>query len=391
MSQRLIGRSPDLSRLRDEGYDIEVRAGHLLVKDVPYVNSSGKVGRGTLVSELTLAGDTTTTPGTHVVYFTGDHPCNRDGSEIAKIKHQSERKVIDGDLVVLHSFSSKPTGGYADYHQKMTTYVAIISGPARSLEPSATARTFPVVEAAQDESVFNYIDTASSRAHITTAARKLMLNRVAIVGVGGTGSYILDLIAKVAVGEIHLFDEDTFSQHNAFRSPGAASIEELRGRPTKVAHLTEKYSRMHRHIIPHPYRVDSSNLDELRGMDCVFLCLDVGEEKRALLDGLQGFGVTYIDVGMGIYLVDDSLGGILRVTTCTKHKQDHIGTRIPTAGPAGQDDYSTNIQVADLNALNAALAVIRWKKLCGFYLDFEKEHHSAYTIDGNSLINDDQA
>ena len=33
----------------------------------------------------------------------------------------------------------------------------------------------------------------------------------------------------------------------------------------------------------------------------------------------------------------------------------------------GEDDYSSNIQVADLNALNAILAIIRWKRYLGFY------------------------
>ena len=39
MSQQLISRNPDLRRLREEGYDIELRAGHLLVKGVPYVDA----------------------------------------------------------------------------------------------------------------------------------------------------------------------------------------------------------------------------------------------------------------------------------------------------------------------------------------------------------------
>lgn len=55
------------------------------------------------------------------------------------------------------------------------------------------------------------------------------------------------------------------------------------------------------------------------------------------------------------------------------------------------DEYAQNIQIADLNALNAALAVIKWKKLCGFYQDFEHEHHSTYTSDGNAMTNEDQA
>ena len=59
-------------------------------------------------------------------------------------------------------------------------------------------------------------------------------------------------------------------------------------------------------------------------------------------------------------------------------------------GEADVDDvYSRNVQVADLNALNATLAVIRWKKLCGFYADFDQERHSVYTIDGNHLLNED--
>ena len=44
----LINHSPDLKKLRDEGYDLEVRSGHLLVKDVRYVNSHKKVARGVL-------------------------------------------------------------------------------------------------------------------------------------------------------------------------------------------------------------------------------------------------------------------------------------------------------------------------------------------------------
>lgn len=37
MQSALISRSPDLLRLRDEGYEVEVRSGHLLVHNVPYV------------------------------------------------------------------------------------------------------------------------------------------------------------------------------------------------------------------------------------------------------------------------------------------------------------------------------------------------------------------
>lgn len=388
MSQQLISLSPDLKRLRDEGYDIEVRSNFLLIKNVPYVNSKKEIELGTLVSELNLAGETTTKPNTHVAYFAGNCPCNKDGSEI-KQKNQSGDQTLDKGLVVNHLFSSKPTsGGYQNYYEKVTTYVAIISSPAQSINPAVTAKIFPTIETSEQESVFKYLDTSSSRAGINVVTRNLELGKVAIVGLGGTGSYILDLVAKTPIKEIHLFDGDDFLNHNAFRSPGAPSIEELRNKSKKVVYFTEKYSKMRRNIIPHDYYLDSSNVDQLQGMDFAFLCLE-GESKKLIVEKLEKLNISFIDVGMGVQLVDDSLLGVLRITSSTNKKRDHVKKRIPFSNGGG-DDYSRNIQIADLNALNAALAVIKWKKLFKFYKDLEDEHHSTYTIDGNMLTNDDK-
>ena len=392
MSQQLISRSRDLTRLRDEGYNIEIRANHLVVKDVPYVNANKEVKIGALVSDLTLAGDVTTTPGTHVVMFAGEHPCDKNGVEIDKIKHSSKRMILEGDLAVDHSFSSKPNGGYKDYYDKMSTYATIIASPAESIDQSVTAKTFRLIEPEEDDSVFAYLDTASSRAGITLVTNKLTRSNAAIVGLGGTGSYILDLVAKTPVREIHLFDADKFSQHNAFRSPGAPSIGELREQPTKVAYFADRYSRMHRHIVSHDCYIGDSNVEELRAMDFVFLALDKGEPKKLIVEKLEACDVTFIDVGMGVTLVDAALLGVLRITSSTPDKRDHVSDkkRIPFTDGDGNNDYDRNIQITDLNALNAALAVIKWKKLCGFYQDFEHEHYSTYTIDGNLLTNEDK-
>jgi hypothetical protein len=40
------------------------------------------------------------------------------------------------------------------------------------------------------------------------------------------------------------------------------------------------------------------------------------------------------------------------------------------------NEYHTNIQIAELNALNASLAVIKYKQLRGFYrTDIPADHH----------------
>src|ERR1700691_146541 len=107
MSQRPINRSPDLKKLRDEGYDLEIRSGCLLVRDVPYVNSRKEITRGMLVIKLVLADDQTGRPDTHVAYFSGEHPCKEDGTEIDKIKAGSGAQSIAEGVTIQHTFSAK--------------------------------------------------------------------------------------------------------------------------------------------------------------------------------------------------------------------------------------------------------------------------------------------
>lgn len=391
MSPQLIARSPDLQRLVDDGYEVEIVGGHLVLNSVPYVDAQRRVRLGRLVTALALAGDRTVRPATHVATFAGDFPCDTQGRSLSRISAGSARQALGGALVVDHTFSSKPAQGYADYYELMTTYAAILSGPAEALDPAVSARTHRIVESTDGDAPFEYLDTATSRAGIADVSSKLARNRAVIVGLGGTGSYVLDLLAKTPLCRIDLYDGDVFLQHNAFRGPGAPSIDDLRRRPMKVDHWKAVYSRMHRGIEPHPVYVTEANIGELEGADIVFLCMDAGEAKVAIIRGLEAMGVHFIDVGMGLELVDGSLLGQLRVTTSTPAKRDHVwaGQRVPMTGAGNDNVYARNIQVADLNALNACLAVIRWKKLVGFYVDLEGEHHSVYALDGNQLLNEE--
>ncbi|MFA6417250.1 MAG: ThiF family adenylyltransferase [Patescibacteria group bacterium] len=387
MLHKLISLSPDLKKLRDEGFEVEINGAFLLVHNIPYVNIKKEIAFGTIVSKLNLAGDITAKPEDHVVYFIGEHPCNNDGTVIKAIQHSSQDQVFDG-ITINHSFSNKPTDGYPDYYEKITSYVKIISHQAASIDNSVNARTFNVIESTDSEICFHYIDTNSSRAEIDVISSKLKSLKIAIVGLGGTGSYILDLVAKTPVKEIHLFDGDTFLQHNAFRTPGAASIEKLREKSKKVNYLHEVYSKLHKYITPHDQYITSSNLNELFGMDFVFICVDKGGIKKLLIEKLIENGVKFIDVGMGVEVVDGLINGSVRVTTSTTEKNNHISRRI-SFSDAGNDGYSQNIQIAELNALNASLAVIKWKKIYQFYHDLEKEFNTAYDINVNKLQNDE--
>jgi len=383
-----INRSSDLKQLVDEGFEIEVKGGHLIVHHIPYVNTACEIKYGILITSLSLNNDVTIKPDTHIMGFMGEHPCNKDGSIIAAIHHSSPNQQVADSFVMNHTFSNKPPNGYLNYYHKVTQYEKIISAPAKSIDKTVTAQTFKVLECCEDESVFLYTDSNSSRANINQLNEKFKGQRIGIIGLGGTGSFVLDLIAKTPVDEILLFDGDEFLQHNAFRSPGAASVETLNNRMKKVEYYFSIYSQMRRGIKAFPEKVTELNIDLLRGLSYVFICIDSNSARSMIISKLREFGVTFIDVGLGVNVADENLVGTLRVTVGTPEKYDHIPNRI---GAAETDDneYATNIQIADLNAFNALMAVVKWKKLCGFYQDLKEEHNSTFTINTGQLIHED--
>jgi Domain of unknown function (DUF6791)/ThiF family len=396
MSQRLVSLNLDLSRLRAEGLDVFIgKSKHLFIRGVPYVNAASETKSGIIASVLDLAGEATVPPESHVIFFVGEPPCDEHGSMLPGVSPNTNQALGEG-LVPNHQISRKPTTGptpgkYADYYEKIKTYIAIISNPAQAIDQNVTPYTHPVVVPdEEDDSIFNYLDTAATKAGIVAANRKLERPKIAIVGTGGTGGYVLDFVAKTPVAEIHLFDHDAFLNHNAFRCPGAPSIEDLSKKQPKVDYLTSIYSRMRKKIVPHNYSVDETTIEQLKEMSFVFICIDKGTGKRLIVERLQEWGIPFIDVGMGIQLGDENrLGGIITVTTSTAQKRDHVGNRTAFSDGEAANEYSQNVQIAELNALNAALAVIKWKKLCGYFDDVAKEHYCAYTIRSNQLISED--
>ncbi|PZQ12321.1 MAG: hypothetical protein DI565_15935 [Ancylobacter novellus] len=390
MSRRPIDRSPDLLRLRNEGYDLDIRGGYLLVRDVPYVDGAAAIRRGVLISRLELAGDTTVKPTDHVCYWTGEHPCHADGSKITTIENPSEPQDFGDGVKADYTFSAK--ADYRDYHHKITTYIGRIAGEAASLDPDVTARTYPAVAADDAESVFKYVDTATSRANIGPVNAKLAGQRVAILGLGGSGSYVFDLVAKTHVFDIHLIDGDVFAQHNAFRAPGAAPLEALERKPKKVAYFAEVYGAMRNRLHVHDVFIDETNVALLDGMDFVFVCIDEGEPKRLAVERLVRNETPFVETGMGVLLRDDQLGGIARVAVSAPDRREAAARHISYAdGDAAANEYAANIQIAELNALSAALAVIEWKKLFGVYRDTSRNHHLGYSIASGDLVREGAA
>lgn len=378
--------------MRAEGYDIAVSHGHLVVRDVPYLDGDGRIVRGVLLKPLTLTGDVAGPPNDHTVHLAGPLPHDGAHRSLTAVNSSGEFNVVPG-LPAQHLLSRKPAGGYLTFYELVTTYCLLLSKHAKELDPSVTAQTFPTVRSDGDDSgPFLYIDTASARAGITAVNAKLERDRIALIGLGGTGAYILDYVAKSPVARIDLFDGDVLMQHNAFRCPGAVPIEVIEAKPMKVDYFAGIYSAMRTGVIPHPIYVTAENISEVLEADFIFIAIDDNPSRKLIAEALQQSGKPFIDVGMGLFEAEGSIGGQLRVTASFDGHRDHLWDsrhRLPVE--ASPDDlYDQNVQIIDLNALNAAIAVGRWKRFRGVFADLEGEHHSVYVVDGNDTVNEDK-
>lgn len=364
--------SADLERLVAAGYELELTGdGYLLVHNVPYLDEGRAVQRGIVVTKLELNGDVTINPvDDHAAFFIGSTPYRWNGEKLTPLA-EANLTLADGRIAHFSMSLKSPTADrYPDYFAKVEHHVQNIETEAKQVDSAATAHTFGPCIIKRDEWPFEYADTASGRAGIGAINGRLAGQRIAIVGLGGTGSYILDLVAKCPVDEIHLYDGDRFSSHNAFRAPGAASLDEVRvGRP-KVERFAENYSLMKRKIVPHPYNIDEVNVSELGAVDFVFLAMEGGATKLAIVEALEGMGKPFVNASMGVKKPGngDKLQAIVEVNGSTVDERDSFRQKVDFGEIDPNDPYTENIQVADLNALNAAMAVLWWKKWAGVYV-----------------------
>lgn len=378
MLEKVLSLSPDLKRLRDEGYEIEVKQGNIIIYNVPYLNSKGTVLKGILISPLTLNNNIASYKhdGNHTVFFQGEIPYGADGKRMDSIYHSPVSKVMSG-IPVNHMFSNKPKTGYQDYFHKMKTYVTILLAEAQAIDESITAATYKRLSC-DDESPFVYVDTNSSRAAITDVSNKLSDLKIGIIGLGGTGAYILDQVAKTPVKEIHLFDGDIFCQHNAYRAPGAADKNILQQQPMKTDYFKSIYDNMHRHIFSHPQNITADNMVDLLSLDFVFLAIDSGPVKKDIIMFLVENHKSLIDTGIDVQYIKGQLLGLSRVTVVSEENIAEALQHI-SFEKTDNDIYQSNIQISDMNAFCAVTAVMEWKKCYGFYQSISPSCNINYT------------
>jgi len=384
MFQRLVSHNDDIRRLVEKGYAVAFDSCYLVVRDIPYLDGAGALQIGAIVSKMLFPVDNDhALQEDHQVFFAGGIPHGLDGKPIPNLGTRSTSLALSSackDVVVRYAFSNKPngTGKFQDFFAKIESYVSIVAGPAME-RYNVNPYTYRVVTDVAADSVFMFHDTLTSRAEITDLSAKFRDDVVAVIGLGGTGAYVLDFLAKTPVREIRAFDRDPYYVHNAFRSPGKLDPAEL-GKP-KTDVYRSRYDNFRRGLTVTQKFIDASSTEEMNGVTFAFVCVDKGSSRAGIFDLLLSRRIPFIDVGMGLKRKAGGLSGMAR-TTCYSIEQ---GARVRAMGLAELSDspddlYRTNIQISELNALNASLAVIRFKQLRGFYAEQLPPYHLLFEI-----------
>jgi hypothetical protein len=386
MFHELVSRNEDLKRLIDKGYAVKFDSSYLVVRDVPYLDKDKALQVGAIVSKVVFVDQHCIKQEDHQVFFCGSHPHNMDGTPIQNLGGGPAQVVLkDSALVIERSFSNKPVDGFPDFFAKVESYVRIISGPAMQLHGASPA-TYRVDAEVTSGSVFKFHDTLTSRAEIGDLAKKLVDDVVAVIGLGGTGSYILDFMVKSPVKEIRAFDRDAFHVHNAYRSPGRLLNDGELGK-SKAEVYFERYANFRDGLRVESKFIDESCDAELDGATFAFVCVDKGSSRSKIFDLLLAKRIPFIDVGMGLDRKRGALSGMSRVTYYSAERGDEVRAKqLAEMADAPGDEYRTNIQIAELNALNAALAVLRYKQLRGFYADDSGLYHALFGVSDFCLV-----
>jgi hypothetical protein len=370
----LANHNPDIQQLLERGYALRIDGAHLVVRDIPYLDKQQTSQIGAVVAKLEFIDNVHVKQDNHQVYFAGLTPYGLDGQPVPNLGEGAcAITLAHTDVVVQRSFSNKPSAGFANFFDKIEHYVALISGPAIMLN-GANPLTFRVDPDVAGSSVFKFHDTLTSRAEIGDLAALFKDEVIAIIGLGGTGAYLLDFFVKTPVKEIRGFDGDYYHVHNAFRSPGKLEESELGKGKAEINR--SRYENFREGLHLHQKYLDASSTADLQGVTFAFVCVDKGPARAGIFDLLISMRIPFIDVGMGLSRKRGALSGTIRATYYAADSAKTVrAMQLAEEADAPDDIYRRTVQIAELNAVNAGFAAIRYKQLRGFYVDDNAPYH----------------
>lgn len=371
MSQQL---AHPVQEVLDAGFDVELFADLMVVGPVAYRRADGGIGTGSLGMQLLrqAGGVVDPRPPDHTAYWIAKVPFD-DAIAQRLVNDPSPRQLAENVAAICQMSRKMGVGGtpeqpearrdYESYLEKTVTYSSTIE----RMSGQSTQR--PTQGSLLDHTNSSTLKAATSSSQgLYTADQKLADETIAIIGLGGTGGHVLDMVAKTNVRSILLFDPDSIADKNLRRWPGAIHPGSYAPGDNKAEFLSQKYRDIHPGIVAYPIKINESEFHRFTSVTTAFVCVDDSASRLEIASFLAKKGVRFIDVGIGMHEEEGELWGNVRVTAFDPQTRNHdeaIGG-LPKV-VLGDAMYDRNIQICEFNGLNAMLAVMRWKQLVGYY------------------------
>ncbi len=360
------------------GFTVRVESDVVLAVQVPCLLADGVVGTCTIEKSYDPASEKPNDRiggAAHAVRITTDE--EHDG----RVYHADGNPIesrIDGDGKTWSNISiRKGSQGSPEEDESVSD---LIHRYAKQIVGAVSAAGYSETASLAMRGPFKIPNTFEARAAIGPVQDRIRDQRIAIIGLGGTGAYVLDLVAKTPVMEIHLLDSDDVNWHNFMRAPGAPTAEEIESRRKeplrKVDYYHSKYASLREGIYPHAVRVDSPSkfaaFLSAHPIDYGFVCIDQltdsdSPRQDVVYAALSEASVPFIDSGVSITLDNRAIGGAV---TTSAYSGGSLAWQdaIPNARVHGDRPRYRNVQLPEVNALAAALAVMEWRRRTGQYV-----------------------
>ena len=366
---------------RQEGFQVTEGSDRVILEGVPCLLESQEVGLCAIEKSFNPTdGTPTNTVGgdfhaARIVFPPGAAPAvyQADGNPLGNRIGAAPDGVSWIDISIKSGTEKNPQNDPTVWHL-LHRYAKWIIGAAKAHELRGD-------HSPETREVFRIPNTFEGRAGVGPMQQRIRDQSVAIIGLGGTGSYVLDLLAKTPVAAIHLCDDDEMDWHNFMRAPGAPTRGEIdsqrNGPPKKVDYYHRKYAPFRHGIQAHAIRVgDAAEFSAFLAehpIDFAFVSIDQRGEGDAprqdeVYATLSEAGVPYIDSGISLKLEDDRIRGAVTTSSYASGSSDWESA-IPNARVTGDRPGYRNIQLPEANALAAALAVMEWRRLTDQYVN----------------------
>jgi hypothetical protein len=216
-------------------------------------------------------------------------------------------------------------------------------------------------------------------------------SKVAILGLGGGGSHIVQQLVHIGFKNYLILDPDRVEESNLNRLIGA-TLEDVKQATLKVEIAKRIINGLHNDasIEAFPQRWQD-HLNELKECSLVFGCIDSFIQRRDLECYLRSFQIPYIDIGMDVHCIPGnpprvagqvilSLPGCLCMQCMGYLTEDVLAREVARYGDAG-----SHPQVVWCNGVLASTAVGVAIDVLTNWTSFKKEP-MYLSYDGNKNI-----